>query len=485
MGPQRDTDRYIAVDLGAESGRVIVGELAGIEVVHRFANRPVRVGDSLYWDVLAIFAEVKTGLREAFRRYPRGILGIGVDTWGVDYGLLDAQGDLLGNLYHYRDRRTDGIPEELYAAVTRREIFERTGIQFMQINTIYQLYAHRKQKPELLGQARTLLTLPSLLNYWLTGVAVDEYSDVTTTQLYDPRSRDWAWDLIDALGFDRRWFGRIVMPGTAVGPLLPHVADEIGAASGVQVIAPATHDTGSAAAAVPALGQGEHAFLSSGTWSLLGVELPEPILNDKAYRYNFTNEGAADGGIRFLKNIIGLWIVQECKRSWDREGREHSYGELAELADKAGPAEFRIDVNDPRFLKPGLIDDSMPDRIRGYCGETGQPVPDDPGRLVRGVLESLAALYARTIAELEDTTGRRIRELYIIGGGSRNELLCRLTAQAAGIPTYAGPAEATAIGNILVQALSLGRLESLAAGRAQLRRSYEIREYAPGAGGAG
>ncbi|MBN1836098.1 MAG: rhamnulokinase [Spirochaetales bacterium] len=479
MGSRSSTDRYVAVDLGAESGRVIVGELSGIEIVHRFANRPVRVGDSLYWDILAIFAEVKEGLREAFRRYPRQIVGIALDTWGLDYGLLDAQGDLLGNLYHYRDRRTDGMPEQLWTVVPRQEVFRQTGIQFMQINTLYQLYAHCKQKPEVVGQARSLLLLPSLLNYWLTGVAVDEYSHVTTTQLYNPQERDWAWELIDALGFDRRWFGRIVMPGTVLGPLLPHVAEEVGAGPEVRVIAPATHDTGSAAAATPALGEGEHAFLSSGTWSLLGVEIPEPILSDKAYRYNFTNEGAATGGIRLLKNITGLWIVQECKRSWDREGPERSYGELVELAEKAGPASFTIDVNDPRFLKPGLIDDSMPDRIRAYCAETGQRCPAEPGALVRGVLESLAQLYARTIGELEEITARRIRELYIIGGGSRNELLCRLTAQAAGIPTFAGPVEATALGNILVQALSLGRLDSLAAGRAELRRSFPIQEYLP------
>jgi rhamnulokinase len=243
------------------------------------------------------------------------------------------------------------------------------------------------------------------------------------------------------------------------------------------VIAPATHDTGSAAAAVPVLEEGQHAFLSSGTWSLLGVEVPEPIIDENAYHYNFTNEGAVDGGIRFLKNIIGLWIVQECKRAWDREGLEHSYGELADLAEAVGPADFRIDVNDPRFLKPGLIDDSMPDRIRAYCAERGMAAPDQPGALVRGILESLADLYAQTLGELEETTGRPIRELYIIGGGSQNQLLCRLTARAAGIPTFGGPIEATALGNILAQALSLGRLSSLAEGRKLIRRSHPIEEY--------
>jgi rhamnulokinase len=472
-------DKYVAVDMGAESGRVIVGDLTGIEVVHRFSNQPVRVADTLYWDVLAMFCEIKTGLREAFRRHSKAIRGIGIDTWGVDYGLLDAQGELIGNLYHYRDKRTDGIPEKLWKVVPRREVFEQTGIQFMQLNTVYQLYAHLTGKPALIGQARTLLTLPALLAYWLTGVAANEYSHATTTQLYDPRRKDWAWKLIDALGFDRRWFGPIVMPGAVLGPLLPHVAEETGAGTEVQVIAPATHDTGSAAAAVPVLREGQHAFLSSGTWSLLGVEIPEPIVDGRAYRLNFTNEGAADGGIRFLKNIIGLWIVQECKRSWDREGREYTYAELAQLAEAAGPAAFTIDVNDPRFIKPGLIDDSMPDRIRACCAETGQVPPSEPGAMVRGILESLAGLYARTVGELGEITGRRIRELYIIGGGSQNQLLCRLTAQAAGIPTYAGPVEATALGNILVQAVSLGGLASLAQGRELIRRSHPVVEYSP------
>jgi rhamnulokinase len=472
-------DKYIAVDLGAESGRIIVGDLAGIEVVHRFSNQPVRVADTLYWDVLGMFCEIKTGLREAFRRHPGGIRGLGIDTWGVDYGLLDAQGELIGNLYHYRDKRTDGIPEKLWKVVPRREVFERTGIQFMQINSVYQLYAHVTGKPGLVGQARTFLTLPALLACWLTGVAANEYSHVTTTQLYDPRRRDWAWELIDALGFDRGWFGKIVKPGTILGPLLPHIAEETGAAPEVKVIAPATHDTGSAAAAAPVLREDQHAFLSSGTWSLLGVEIPEPIVDENAYRHNFTNEGAADGGIRFLKNIIGLWIVQECKRSWDREGREYSYAQLVEMAEAAGPASFSIDVNDPRFIKPGLIEDSMPDRIRAFCAENGEKAPSEPGALVRGVLESLAALYARTIEELVQTTARRIRELYIIGGGSQNRLLCRLTARAAGIPTYAGPVEATALGNILVQAVSLGGLASLAEGRELIRRSHPVVEYSP------
>jgi rhamnulokinase len=471
--------KYVAVDLGAESGRVIVGEVEKVEVVHRFPNHPVRIGGSIYWDILGIFTQIKIGLREAFSRYPRQICSIGVDTWGVDYALLDRQGDLLGSLYHYRDSRTDGVPDQVYEIVPRREIFEQTGIQYMQINTIYQLFAHRQAKPELVSQARYLLTLPDLLHYWLTGEIRNEYSHVTTTQLYNPRTRQWSWKLIDALGFDRRWFGEIIPSGTRIGKLLPHIAAEVGAAGEVEVVASGSHDTASAVAAVPAAGNPNYAYLSSGTWSLLGMECPEPIIDDKSYACNFTNEGAAGGGIRFLKNIIGLWIIQECKRHWDRTDRERSYAELTELAREFGPADLSIDANDPRFLKPGLIDDSMPDRIRAFCRETGQKEPDSPAETVRAVLQSLAALYATTIGELTEVTGRPVAELYIIGGGSRNNLLCRLTAAEAGIPVFAGPAEATAVGNILIQAIAMGEIGSIEEGRRLIRSSYEIEEFRP------
>jgi rhamnulokinase len=472
---------YVAVDLGAESGRVIVGEVGRIEVVHRFPNGPVRIGDVLYWDIFRIYSEIKQGLRAAFAARPGRIRSIGLDSWGVDYGLLDGQGDLLGNLYHYRDRRTDGIPEQVFALMPWEQIYRETGIQYMQLNTIYQLYAHLKQKPQALRQARHLLTLPNLLNYWLTGVMSNEYTHVTTTQLYNPAARDWSWKLIDALGFDRRLFGQIVQPGTRLGRLLPHVAHEVGAEAEVEVVAPATHDTGSAVAAVPAAEEdgAEYAYISSGTWSLQGIESPRPIIDDRSCAYNFTNEGAADGGIRFLKNITGLWIVQECKRYWDRADREHSYAELTEMAEQSGPAVFRIDPNDERFLRPGVLGESMPDRIEAYCRETGQEVPQGPGQLVRGVLESLAALYASTMKELQELSGRRLRRLYIIGGGCQNRLLCQLAADATGLTVHAGPVEATAIGNILVQAMAMGELPSIQAGRKRIRDSYPIERYEP------
>jgi len=473
-------EKYAAVDLGAESGRIVVGDVRAIEEVYRFENQPVRIGNSIYWDVLGIYTEIKRGLKTAFNRYPDQIRSIGLDSWGVDYALLDRQGDLIGGVYHYRDPRNDGVPQQVYTRVPRREVYEETGIQHMQINTIYQLYAHGKAKPELIEQACTMLTVPNLFHYWLTGQMRSEFSHVTTTQLYNPRTRDWSWRIIDALGFNRKWFGEIVAPGTKLGALLPHVAEELDAPSGVMVIASASHDTASAVAAIPAPGKTNYAYISSGTWSLLGCESPEPIITDKSYAYNFTNEGAADGGIRFLKNIIGLWIVQECKRHWDRTDRKYSYGELTDLARQFGPAAFSIDCNDPRFLKPGLIDDSMPDRILAYCREHGQKEPQNPGEVVRGVLQSLAELYAAFIRELEDASDQSLEQLYIIGGGSQNTLLCELTARAAGIPVFAGPVEATAIGNIMVQAISMGELESIQQGRELILESYAIEEFAPG-----
>jgi rhamnulokinase len=470
-------DKYAAVDLGAESGRIVVGDIREIEEVYRFTNQPIRIGNSIYWDVYYLFSEIKRGLKAAFERHP--IRSIGLDTWGVDYALLDNQGDLIGGVYHYRDPRTDDVPEQVYSIVPKREVYEETGIQHMQINTLHQLYAHKQRKPGLLDQASRLLTLPNLFHYWLTGNLVNEYSHVSTTQLYNPRQRDWSWRIIDALGFKREWFGEIVDSVHRLGPLLPHVAEEIGAPSEVVAIASASHDTACAVAAVPAPGNTNSAYISSGTWSLLGIESPDPIINDKSFAYNFTNEGAADGGIRFLKNIIGLWIVQECKRHWDRGGRQYSYAELGDMALQFGKAEFSIDPNDPRFFKPGLIEDSMPDRILSYCREHGQREPQSPAEMVRGVLQSLARLYADSIRELEDAAGKPIEQLYVIGGGSQNGLLCELTAQAAGIPVFAGPVEATAIGNILVQAISQGEVESIEQGREMIRRAYSIAEFAP------
>lgn len=472
--------KHVAVDLGAESGRVIVGDCTAIEVVHRFANGPVTVGCSLYWDILGIFREVKAGLRKAFQAGGTGIRSIGVDTWGVDYALLDRSGDLIANPYHYRDARTEGVMEQVFRVVPWPQIHAEAGTQRVRIATLYQLFAHRAAKPWLVEQAHRLLMIPDLLHYWLCGVAANEYTIATTSQLYSHRANDWAWPLIDRLGFPRGLFGRLVMPGTVLGPLLPAVADEIGAPPDVQVVAPACHDTASAVAAAPCPEGPGHAWLSSGTWSLLGVDAARMLAGSRTLAHDLSNEGGADGKVRLLKNILGLWILQECRRAWAEQGRDLPYAEIAELADRDGPARFAIDVNDDRFIAPNRPGDAMPDRIRAWCRETGQPVPETPAGMARGILESLAARYARSIRELEEVTGECIVDLYVIGGGSRNALLCRLTAEACGIPVHAGPVEATALGNLLVQAIGLGEIRSMAEGRARVRDANRLEEYRPG-----
>ena len=472
-------EKFVAIDLGAETGRVIVGDVSKTEIIYRFPNNLVRVKDSIFWDILGIFNEIKKGLKEAFKKYPDQILSIGIDTWGVDYVLLDDDGDLLGNPYHYRDKRTDNIMEEVFRIIPKEDIFAETGIQFMQINTIYQLYSFAKNKPQVFKNAKYFLTIPDLLNYWLTGIIKNEYSIATTTQLYNPIKKDWSTKILNKLGLKREIFGEIIMPGTKVGKLLPAIAREIGTNSEVVVVTPACHDTASAVAAVPVEEDTNYAYISSGTWSLLGIETPESIINEMSFKYNFTNEGSADGGFRFLKNIIGFWIIQECKKFWDENVKSYSYDELTEIALKYGPANFRIDPDDLRFLRPGLIDDNMPDRIKDYCQETGQKVPETPAEIVRGVIESLADKYTETIKMIEEITNRTLNEIYIIGGGCRNGLLCQLVADATGLPVFAGPVEATAIGNLMVQAKSMGQIKSIVEGRKIIRKSFDIKKYLP------
>ena len=472
-------EKFVAIDLGAESGRVIVGDLSKMEIIYRFPNHLVRVEDSIFWDILGIFNEIKRGLKKAFKKYPNQIASIGIDTWGVDYVLLDGDGDLLGNPYHYRDKRTDNIMELVFDIIPKKEIFTETGIQFMQLNTIYQLYSFARKKPQIFKNTRYFLTIPDLLNYWLTGIIKNEYSIATTTQLYNPMKKGWSTRILDKLGFKKELFGEIIMPGTKIGKLLPAIAREIGADSTVVIIAPACHDTGSAVAAVPVEDNTNYAYISSGTWSLLGIETPEPIINEMSFKYNFTNEGSADGGFRFLKNVTGFWIIQECKKFWDEMVKSYSYDELTEIALKYGPANFRIDPDDSKFLKPGLIDDNMPDRIKTYCQETGQKVPESPAEITRGIIESLAGKYTETIKMIEEITGKSIKEIYIIGGGSRNSLLCQLVVKVTGLPVFAGPVEAAAIGNLMIQAKSMGQIKSMVEGRKIIRKSFDIKKYLP------
>lgn len=468
-------DTFLAVDLGAESGRVIAGNLERFEVVHRFANTPVRIGDSLHWNILGLYEEIKAGIRIGLRHAP---VSVGIDTWGVDYGLLDGSGALLGVPYHYRDARTDQAAEEVDRLISRRALYEETGIQTMPFNTLYQLYAQRWRQSELLGGARRFLTLPDLLHYWLSGVAVNESTNASTTQLRNPRTTTWSAPVLDLLGVPRSLFTEPAMPGTEIGGLQPGVAAELGGAN-LRVVLPPCHDTAAAVVAAPMAAPEESVYISSGTWSLLGIECAQPIIGDLSFAHNFTNEGGADGGIRFLKNIMGLWIVQECRRQWAAEGTTFDYAELSSMAEAAGPAQFAIEPNDERFFKPGLTDDGMADRIAAWCRETGQAVPRTPGAMVRGVLESLARTYATAVQHLTEITGARYRHIHVIGGGSQNRLLCQLTADASDCEVHAGPVEATALGNLLLQAVAAGSVSSIETGRALIRASAQLVSYRP------
>jgi len=471
------TVNFLAFDLGASSGRAVVGRFDGerlwLEEVHRFPNGPICVLGNLHWDVLRLFEEVKCGLAKCVKSCGGAPASLGLDTWGVDFGLLDAGDELLGNPYHYRDRRTDGMMEEAFRRLPREEIFQHTGIQFLQLNSLYQLLAMQMQGSPQLEAARTFLNMPDLFNFWLTGRKVSEFTIATTSQCYNPRTGDWAWTMLEKLGLPTPIFGEIVPPGTSLGPLHPAVAEETGAA-GVPVIATAGHDTGSAVAAVPARSR-DHAFISSGTWSILGVEIDEPLITERALAYNFTNEGGAAGTFRFMKNIVALWLVQECRRQWTQAGEELSWDDLTRLAAEAQPFAGLVNPDDHRFLSPG----DMVQKIQSYCAETGQPVPQDKGDIVRCALESLALAYRRVLEQLEELLGHTYASIHIIGGGSRNRLLNQFTADATGRPVVAGPAEATSIGNILVQALAMGYIGSLDEGREVVRRSFAVSTFEP------
>ncbi len=469
---------FLAFDLGAESGRAMLGRFDGerlaLEEVHRFPNGPVRVLDSLHWDVLRLFGELKRGLAAGAKQAGGSLTSAGVDTWGVDYALLGADGALVENPYHYRDSRTDGVMEKLLAIVPREEVFERTGIQFLRLNTLYQLYALKLQRPHVLERSHTLLMMPDLFHYWLTGRPVSEYTIATTTQFYDPRCGLWARDLLEKLHLPVRILPGIVPPGTQLGSLLSSVAADVGIRP-MPVIVPACHDTGSAVAAVPAQPGGDWAFLSSGTWSPLGVELPAPIINRAALALNFTNEGGAWSTTRLLKNLTGMWLLEECRREWAREGMPTGYEGLCEAALAADPFRSIIDADDPLFLSPG----GMPGKIAAFCRRTGQPVPEDQGAFTRAIFESLALSYRCVLDELRQILGRNLRTLHIVGGGSRNPLLCQFTADATGCEVLAGPEEATAIGNVLLQAMALGYVGTPAEARELVRRSFPPKRYDP------
>lgn len=468
--------KLLAFDLGAESGRGVLGRFDGrrlqLEVVHRFPNGGVRTLDTLHWDVLRLYGEMLAGLRRCAADFG-GVDSVGVDTWGVDFALLGRGDTLLGNPRHYRDPHTETILEEAFARVPRWEIFRQTGIQFMRFNTLFQLLALQRERSPLLDAAQTMLLMPDLLHFWLTGVKVNEFTNASTSQMYDPTEKGWAYGLVSAFGLNTKMLGSIVPPGTVLGPLRGTVATDTGL-NPVPVIAPATHDTGSAVAAVPAQGEA-WAYLSSGTWSLMGVELPGPLINEQALAYNFTNEGGVGGTIRFLKNIMGLWIVQECRRAWERSGKNYSYDDLARLAEAAPPFVSLVNPDDGGFILPA----NMPAALAEFCRKTGQPEPREPGPVIRCALESLALRYRWVFERLEELTGKRLEVIHVVGGGSQNALLCQLTADACNRPVLAGPVEATAIGNVLVQAMGLGLLRSLAEAREVVRASFEVKRYEP------
>jgi rhamnulokinase len=473
---------FLAIDLGAESGRVILGGLQEdrlqLQEVHRFENRPVRVGGSLYWDVLRLWAEIQQGLALADSQAGESLVSLGIDTWGVDFGLLAADDELLGNPVHYRDRRTDGMLEQAYKLVPREEIYRQTGIQFMQINSLYQLLAMSRAGSPLLEAAHTFLNMPDLFNFWLSGEKASEFTIASTTQCYNPLDNDWARSMLARFGIPGQIFGQVIPPGTVLGALRPTIASDINC-SPVKVIATAGHDTACAVAAVPAASL-DYIYLSSGTWSLMGIESPQPIINQESLAYNLTNEGGVNGTFRVLRNIMGMWLLQECRREWALQGQRYSYAELTQMADQAPPLQSFVRPSDPRFLHPGDAQSGMmAARIQAFCLEMGQPVPRSIGEVTRCILESLALEYRRTVEQLDSITAKELPAIHIIGGGSRNQLLNQMTADATGRVVISGPVEATAIGNILVQAIATGYLTSLEEARSLVRTSREITTWEP------
>jgi rhamnulokinase len=466
---------FLAFDLGAESGRAMSGRLRSgvldLVEVCRFANEPVRVDGSLYWDAPRIWLHLQRALAQV-PAAPR-VDSIGLDTWGCDYGLLGENGDLLGNPYHYRDARTDGVMDDVFTRVPRAQIYDVTGIQFLPFNTLYQLVAAARATPRLLDAATQFGTIPDILNYWLTGELRAEYTNATTTQMVDARRRTWAVDLLRQLDLPPRLLPPLVEAGATLGPLQ---ASANAALAGTPVVAPAGHDTGSAVASVPAYGH--RAFLSSGTWSLLGTEVPRPIITPSALEANFTNEGGVCGTTRVLKNISGLWLLQGCRRDWADDGRRYEYTELVDAAaDDRSAFQTLFDPDDPGFLHPPR----MTQAIAAYCRRTSQPEPEGPAACTRAILESLAFKYRVVLDSLEELTGTRITELQIVGGGSRNRLLNQFTADATGRTVIAGPVEATALGNVAMQMLATGAVSTLAEARRIIEHSFPVERFAPAA----
>ena len=478
---------YLAIDLGAESGRAILGVLdrggLSLREVHRFANGPLPLPTGLHWNLTGLWREVMEGVRRATawsREEGIDLVSLGVDAWGVDWGLVGRSGELLGLPHCYRDQRFAKAYEQTLNKLGAEAIYGATGIQLMPINTLYQLVAAREAEPKVLDRAQSLLFMPDLIHFFLTGKRVVESSIASTSQMIDPHSGRWATGLLERLGLPTHFLGDIAPSGTEIGKLLPQVAAEVGAAPGLRVIAPPAHDTGSAVAAAPATGDGHWCYISSGTWSLMGAELDRPCLSHKAREAQFTNERGIGGTIRFLKNIIGLWLLQECRKSFEDRGRSHDYAQLTEAAAGAEPFRTLLDVRHEPLMSPG----EMPEKIATFARATGQPEPDSAGRFARCCLETLALAYRQTLDQLEDVLDRRFEVIHVVGGGARNALLNQMTADATGRRVVAGPAEATAIGNLLVQAMGSGDIKDRHGIRRVVATSFEPTTYLPQDAGA-
>ena len=468
--------RVLAFDFGASSGRAIIGTFENgkidLQEVHRFSNDPVQLGDTFYWDALRLFHEIKQGLIKA--KLEGGFDAIGIDTWGVDFGLLDADGRLLENPVHYRDLRTQGMIEKTFETVPSDELYARTGLQYMSYNTLFQLMSLKEKRPELLARADKFLFMPDLFVYFLTGVKKSEYSIASTSQLVNPYTNEWDWELIDRLGFSRDLFSPLVDPGTVAGKLRPELCEELGLPP-VDVMYVTGHDTASAVASVPAKEGDEFVYISSGTWSLMGIESPTPVINEKSARYNYTNEGGVGRTTRFLRNIMGLWLIQESRRQWQREGENLSFNDMEKAALASKPFQCFIDPTSEVFMTPG----NMPRRIREFCEKTGQYVPQSMGEVVRCIYESLALKYKETFRNIEDVVGKKYGVLHIVGGGTKDGLLSQFSANACGVPVVCGPIEATAMGNIAVNLMGSGDIRDVWEARKVISASFEPKNYTP------
>jgi len=472
---ERSIKQVLAFDFGASGGRAIIGRLENDRIImneiHRFSNDPVIVNGTMYWDTLRQFYEIKQGMIKANQQ--GGVYSLGIDTWGVDFGLLDEHGVLLENAVHYRDSRTKGLIEKGSSLIEKSEMYEITGNQFMELNTVYQLYSLVLNRPWLLERADTLLLTPDLFNYFLTGNKAAEYTMASTTQLLNAKARNWSGRILEAFQIPERLLPKMIQSGTIVGQVKPKICEELGVKP-AQVIAVASHDTQSAVVAVPTEEE-DFIFISCGTWSLLGTELPEPSINEMSSLFNMTNEGGYGGKTTFLKNIIGLWLIQESRRQWIREGKEYSYGSLESMALEVTPLKSFFDPDAPEFMPAGNI----PERIRKYCQKTGQEVPETIGEIVCCINQSLAMKYRYTLEQIEACLNKKYGKIYMIGGGIQSKLLCRMTANASNRSVQAGPIEATALGNIAVQFIAAGEIKDLAQARRIIQKSEQSYEYQP------